>query len=876
MTTGRQFTCSKTYSLSCVVAFLLVSSASAQVQPAADGPEPLSPEDARKSFRVPEGFRMELVASEPLITEPSGVCWDEHGRLYVSELHGYNLEGQYDIEALNRSGEFDRVVRRIQANDEAKQAALAGTYGVIKRLTDSDSDGCMDGMTIFADGLPPCYGVVPARGGVIVACAPDIVYLRDDDDDGRAEVREVLFTGFRTGALERGINAPQWGPDNWIYIGRGHGGGTITGPHLAEPVELGGNDFRIRADGSAIEPVPGNTHTFGFTFDEAGNRFAITTTIAGMQVAPLPWRYLTRNPDVAFPGLQRNAADYTRVFPRAATHPWRVRRASDPGFFKYYRDRYGVSDSDAGGYFTSACSPLVYQDTVFPPEYLGDYFVCEPAQNLIHRAKVEHDGTQSRLVRPENESQSEFLASTDPWFHPMNLTHGPDGSIYITDFYREIIEDYSAIPRYLQQQYGFTNGVNHGRVWRLTTNQRADRVSSDLAVLYDAQLADEVFSNSLWRRQTARRLLIERHAGGIASSIAAKLQASPREDTAIVNALFTLEGIGGLSSDLLATLWGTASPVVKRQILRIADQNFDGVGSSIQNLILAKGDLPDDPFLLLQYALSLGEVRDSRSLDQLAGLAGKHGEIHWMDLAVLSSIGGHEVDLLALLLDAPGKSQPWLETIVATVASRAEKPEIERALNVVAKSATPEQAALFTRILESGLATSEQELAHLKIDPPEPPSTEYLQALQKQLPVFVAALAAERNVARGRDLFAEHCASCHLAKGVGSTTGPGLDAEFQRAEETILRDILFPHETISAGYETTRLEMRRGPDVIGIRGSESPTSYTMKFPGGAEMTFLRKNIDRVHQFPVSLMPSTFGDPLHPDEVADIIAFLREN
>ncbi|MDC0264727.1 hypothetical protein OAL86_06425, partial [Verrucomicrobia bacterium] len=183
------------------------------------GPKPRSPSESSESFQLPPGFRMELVASEPLIEEPSGVCWDADGHFYVSELHGYNLEGQFDIEALNKTGKLDRIVRRIQANDEAKKAAEAETFGVIKQLSDDDGDGRMDRVSIFAQGLPPCFGMVAAREGIIVICAPDIYYLADLDSDGVADVRERLFTGFQAGVLERRINAPQWGLDNWIYVG---------------------------------------------------------------------------------------------------------------------------------------------------------------------------------------------------------------------------------------------------------------------------------------------------------------------------------------------------------------------------------------------------------------------------------------------------------------------------------------------------------------------------------------------------------------------------------------------------------------------------------------------------------------------------------
>ena len=324
----------------------------AQIEPATDGPKPLSPEEAVHSFKLPPGFQMELVASEPLIEEPSGVCWDEHGNLYVSELHGYNLEGQYDIDTLNKTGELDRIVRRIQANDEAKERAELETFGRIKQLSDTDGDGRMDHATLFASGLPPCFGMVAAREGIIVVCAPDIYYLADLDKDGVADVRERLFTGFRTGVLERRINAPQWGLDNWIYIGGNGQSDAITGPYLKKPVSLGRTDFRIKADGSAIEPVLGSTGTFGHTFTAEGDRITISTGTPGYQVIPLPWRYLARNPELPTPSTERNAANYQITFPASNPHPWRTRRYNDPGFSKYYTDHYGKAESIPNGYLT--------------------------------------------------------------------------------------------------------------------------------------------------------------------------------------------------------------------------------------------------------------------------------------------------------------------------------------------------------------------------------------------------------------------------------------------------------------------------------------------------------------------------------------------
>src|SRR2546429_427487 len=480
----------------------------AQIPKPPDAPRPMTPEQSAAAFKLPDGLRMEVVAGGPLIASPSAVCWDERGRMFVSELHGYNLAGQLDIEELNRTGKLDTQVRRVRADEKFKRAAEAGTFGVVKWLRDTNGDGRMDAAEVWATNLPPIYGLVPARGGIIVACAPDIVFLADRDGDGKAETREVLFTGFPTGELERGINAPQWGADGWIYFGRGWGGGKITGPHLPAPVELPGSDFRIRPDGSAIEPVTGATHTFGFAMTESGDRFTVTTTVPGIFIAPLPWRYLARNPDAATPSLEAPTGD-RRAYSISKPHPWRRKRADDPDYFKNYHWRYGAAESEAAGCVTASCGPMVWKDRA-RPGLRGQYFVCEPAGNLIHRALNEADGSALKIRRAPGEEKSEFAASTDAWSHPMNLTHGPDGCIWVTDYYREIIEDYSAIPRHLQQQYGVYAGHDRGRIYRLTHRDATRAPAADMSTLDAKALARECASPLFWRRQTAQRLLVER------------------------------------------------------------------------------------------------------------------------------------------------------------------------------------------------------------------------------------------------------------------------------------------------------------------------------------------------------------------------------
>jgi putative membrane-bound dehydrogenase-like protein len=976
-----------------------------QIPQPTDAPRPLPPEESAQHMVLPPGFRLELVASEPLIREPSGVCWDEQGRLFVCELHGYNLEGQYDIEELNKTGQLDREVRRVQANEQAQRAAEAGTYGVVKRLIDSDHDGRMDRAEVWADRLPPCYGLCPARGGVIVACAPDIVFLADRDGDGHAEVRETLYTGFATGALERGINCPQWGLDDWIYAGGGHGGGTITGPHLKHPVQLPRTDFRLKADGSAIEPISGSTHTFGFTFTELGERFVITTRTPGIFVAPLPWRYLTRNPDAAAPRLEQNAAAYQEVFPISQPHPWRTRRAEDPGFAKFYTDRYGVEESAPSGYFTSACSPLVYQDDALPG-LRGQLLACEPAQNLIHRAIIESDGSRLTLHRAPGEAESEFLASRDSWFHPIALSHGPDGGVWIVDYYREIIEDYSAIPRYLQQQYGLVNGQDHGRIWRLVHEQTPEPPSANMAGLSAEELTQELASRYFWRRQTARRLLVERREIAAAPQLAALARESA-EPAAALGALYTLEALGRLSPEVLTAAMKHSEPGVRVHALRLADRRFNENAA----LLEAATTLHDDPApaVRLQLALSLGESLDAKAVPLLAVLAQKHGDAPWMHEAILSSASGRAGALLDLLLQDVGQhARGLLGPLCAAVAARREPAEFSAVVMRVAAAqddgvrlacleglrrgaeggapvALFEEAATALRSLSRGprqatRAAAQSLVETLRLESPEERQQRLAQAAQElkdvRLPTdvrlaavaqlaaerdprimptllsafvegtpavreailaaafarrerhgaildaleagtilgsalsavqrtallehsepqqrqraarllsrssgappelfqrFAAALQSPRDAKRGEQVFREKCATCHQAHGMGANVGPDLTAEFQRAEETIIRDILAPSDAITAGYATYAIETIDGRILTGLLADESANSLTLRQAEGKEQLVLRKDIELLRALPVSLMPDDLAKSLEPADVAHVIAWLR--
>jgi putative membrane-bound dehydrogenase-like protein len=894
---------------SALVSLLLGSSVAAEIPAPTDAPRPLTPEQTAASYRLPDGFRLEVIASEPLIASPSGVCWDARGRLFVSELHGYNLAGQLDIEDLNKAGKLDTQVRRVQADERFKKAAELGTYGVVKLLTDTDGDGRMDTARAWATNLPPAYGLVPADGGVIVACAPDIVLLADRDGDGTAEVREKLFTGFPIGELERGINAPQWGADGWIYFGRGWGGGTITGPHLKQPVQLPGSDFRIRADGTAIEPITGGTHTFGFALTEAGDRFVVSTTVPAAFVAPLPWHYLARNPDAATPALEAATGD-RRAHSISRPHPWRQKRADDPAYFQYYNSRYGAAESEADGWFTAACGPMIYHDSALPGLH-GQYFVCEPAGNLIHRAAIEPDGAALKVTRLPAAAKSEFAASTDAWTHPMNLLHGPDGSIWVADYYREIIEDYSAIPRHLQQQYGLYAGHDRGRIYRLTHRDAPRPPASDMSRLDASALARECASPLLWRRQTAHRLLAERHATNAAAQLREILSEKDATPPALINVLRALDSLGALNPPDVERFISHGDVAVRIHALQLGDRWFAlDAGRAVLEAALQRATTETNARVQIQLALSLGQTRDPRAFAQLARFARDHAGVRWMTAAILSSVSGRTTEMLAELLPGAVPSSPFLGPLARTIAARRDEPALARALQLTAETSP----AIQTNLLQGLIKGRENAPRKRLSDPPlraalaqlaASPDTAVRQsartledtfvpdtgdgdasvpdgALPPQENVsddtfrkYVGALKGPRDLQRGHDLFLQACATCHRIGQEGHEFGPDLLGQLGMPDESLLQDILLPNQRIRPGYETALIQTRDDGTLPGLLKEDGATSLTLAQAGGVDRVILRKDVTGVRRVATSLMPS-FADALSPADMAHLLAWLRSN
>jgi putative membrane-bound dehydrogenase-like protein len=434
---------------------------------------------------------MERLAAEPLVMDPVAAAYDEDGRLYVVEMSDYPYA--------------DRANDRPFAENTADPP-----IGRVRLLIDRDGDGAFDEGPLFAEGLSWPTGVAAWKGGIFVAATPEVWYLKDTDGDGRADVRERLYTGFRKYNVQAVMNNLQWGLDHAIYgAGSGNGGAVRPADRPdAAPVPLLRRDFRFDPATRRFEAISGGAR-FGNTFDDWGNRFLCDIRNPAEHVV-LPAHYLARNPRLPTPRVLHDAApagDAIRVFRISPPEPWRALRARR---WAAVGKAYPRSELVGAGFLTSSSGVTVYRGDAYPPAYRGNLFLGEVANNLILRQTLEPDGVTFVARRVDAEAGAEFVASTDTWFRPVNFVNAPDGTLHVLDMYRETIEHPWSIPDDIKAQLDLRSGADRGRIYRLAPPGFRAPAPVRLGGATTAALVALLEHPNGWHRDTAHRLLFER------------------------------------------------------------------------------------------------------------------------------------------------------------------------------------------------------------------------------------------------------------------------------------------------------------------------------------------------------------------------------
>lgn len=534
---------------------------------------PLDIDQARASFTLAPGYRLELAAAEPEITDPVALSFDADGALYVVEMRDYS---ERRAEKLSR----------------------------IKRLTDRDGDGRFETATVFLDGLAWATGIICAQDGVFVAASPDILFARDTDGDGIADEQRVVLTGFAGGRaapnVQALVNSLTFGPDNRIWGATAGNGGTVNG------ISLEGSDFSFDPRSLALTAESG-TAQYGLTFDAAGRRFVCSNSRHLQWVAlehPHTTNTLARpaHPLVDIP-IDGPAAEVFRLSPE---EPWRVVRTH----WRASGVMAGIVEGGgrASGYFTSASGLTVYTGDLLP-SLAGQVFVGDVGSNLVHRKHLRETDDGPVAERDPSETRSEFLASTDTWFRPVACTNGPDGALWIIDMYREVIEHPDSLPPILKQHLDLNSGHDRGRLYRVVPANNEPRRRVSLASLDPKALAALTTHPNGWHRTTARRLLIERHA----TTAIPVLRSLPGSE-----ALATLDGLGALTADDLRRALASPDPSMVSLGLRLVETR----PAIATDLTAELAVLTDHPSATVRrhWALTLGQIPWKRKIDHLARL----------------------------------------------------------------------------------------------------------------------------------------------------------------------------------------------------------------------------------------------------------------
>ncbi len=498
----------------------------------------LTPEEAQKKFVLPEGFEMRLFASEPEIVNPVAMTWDERGRLWVVELYEYPLGAPKGTKPRDR----------------------------IKILEDTDGDGRADKVTVFADGLNLATGIALGYGGVFVAQAPDFLFLQDTTGSGKADKRTVLKTGLGLDDRHELLNGFTWGPDGQLYMTHG----VFTQSLVKDPNDPNDPGIVMTAAVARYHPrthhfeiyADGTSNPWGVDFDRAGNAFLSACVIDHMFHMAPGGLYARQGGTPAFPYAYQ-------LLPSIVDH--RHKMAAYAGV-------------------------QVYQGNQYPEEYRGEIFIGNIHDNAIHQDHLSPNGSSFK-----SSFKQDFIRSNDGWFMPVSTQTGPDGALWIMDWYDKY-------PCY-QNARADPDGVDRelGRIWRAVYVGKdkgkpvpsRPEVKMDLGKLSTTELVKTLSHPNIWQRKMAQRLLTERHDPQSREPLLQLLAKGPTLEARLF-ALWTLHSTEQLNESTLDNLAADPEPAIRTWVARLTGERGNPTEGTLDRLETMARDA--DPSVRLAVA----------------------------------------------------------------------------------------------------------------------------------------------------------------------------------------------------------------------------------------------------------------------------------
>jgi putative membrane-bound dehydrogenase-like protein len=947
-----------------IVALVLVASLLAQQTlisnaEAQDFPQKTAP--AKSTFQIQSGLEIQVVAGDLLISDPVAIAFDENSDLFVAEMRGYPNHGNYGL-------------------------------GTIRHLRDTDGDGHIDNSAIFADKLNWPSAVACYKGGVFVAAAPDIIYLKDTTGNGKADWRKVVYSGFAKRDVHALVNSLRWGLDNRIHgVTNGLGSQLYSAVDRNAPaLDLSGFDFAINPRNLAYSKTSGGGQ-HGLAFGEFGRKFVSTDSRPFQQVM-IDQYYLGRNKHVLVKRATANTTNDQLLVQPQGTPPVNL---------------------------TAAAGLTFYLGDQWPSK--REIFVADPVNNLIHKRQVDSSHFPAKSTTIEGEA--EFLTSSDKWFRPVDLVNGPDGALYVVDMRRESIDPNA---QHIEEdpKSALPGGHNQGRIYRIVKAGTKVTKLPSLANASNKVLVETLGHANGWHRETAARLLVERNDYRTLPLLEDSLD-SPASNVARIRAMYVMRSIGGSE-------WPTVSSLIRvltdpdvelrRHAVQIAEP-LSHRSKRLREAVHKLAGTERDPEVLLQVALTLGQWQGTSRNRAIATILNQNSNQPWMRLATMSSLrfgagdvfallaandefrkSGDGRKVLLLLATQISKQQQAEDLVAASLVLRRfakfDRPFAVEVINVMA----PEPQSMLHRIID--VATNQASGSKLEalIDEAKKTSgtrtrttTDRVQAvhvlrlgsfsdvqttlvecldesnpIQIQLaalnvlakfrsPEFVATVVSKwpsfgplmrheasdlivsrhqwlpfllnavttgrvrlqdfsknriaqflshddqsvREVAKnlleadattgredvvqqyqvalnlpgdatkGAAVFQKNCLACHRVGDPQQAIGPDLYTVRSRNLAAILKHTLDPNSEISPRFTIYSISTRNRRNYVGIIGNERGQNITLIRKGQEPLVMLRSEIESIKAANRSLMPANFDQAIGVDEMADLLAFLKE-
>jgi len=627
----------------------------------------VSADKGAATFTLEDGFRAELVASEPNVHDPVALAFDGNGRMWAVELRGY----MPDVDGNNEDEPNGRIVI----------------------LEDKDGDGTMESSTVFLDGIVLPRAIALVEGGILYGDQDKLYFVENlNDKPGRKTVVDEEWA--KAGNVEHKTNGLMYGLDNWLYNAK--------------------SDARYRkVDDEWVKEKTEYRGQWGITQDNYGRIY--TNTNSNLITAEFVWPGAkVRNPNHDFASRASVGMDNS---------VWPIRITC--GINRGYQE--GMLTED--GFLTkvtATCGPVVYRGDRFPDEYQGNLFIPEPVGLLVKRAIVTETDEGTLEVEAAYQGK-EFLASTDERSRMVNAYNAPDGTLYLVDFYRGIVQHKTYVTTYLRNQIvdrGLDKHIGLGRIYRIVHESAEPGPQPHMLDETPAQLVAHLSHPNGWWRDTAQRLLVQKGDKSVAPALRKLL--SGDSGLAAIHALWTLEGLGEVTADDLSAALSEGTERVKVQALRVAgvllDASENGAIAAAIAPALNKVEAEQSPVVRRELVAALGRVSGEArggAFSKLVEILKADDSRLTIDMA-MSGLAGAELEFFK---KAPADSAviaPLMAAIVASgdaddIASLADKAIAGEApakqLKALATAAVKARnAALCDRLLAFAGTTEDENL----------------------------------------------------------------------------------------------------------------------------------------------------------------------